>query len=305
MPIARSLFRRILGGVSALAQARLVQFLAIGGVLFALAPAQRSAQEIRLSSSELQALQAARSRELATAALSESERRAVSARQIEDEVLYREALRLGLDRDDGVVRQRLIQKLLFLAEELEGAGQPLDEASLRACYERKSSALRRPAASQLVHVFAASPKTLAALRPQVAAWRPQPGAELALPPFGESFPLNRHVQAALTEIASQYGEDFAAALPALPVGSWSEPLPSKYGWHLVLPLAFAPERPATFEEARPELSLLCWMERREAAVARLIERSLPRYRIYLDGQRVSPSAPTRRVAARSESSGED
>jgi hypothetical protein len=139
----------------------------------------------------------------------------------------------------------------------------------------------------------------------VLAWRPTEATTPVAPPFGESFPLNRHVHASLTEIAAQYGEAFAAALPSLRPGTWSEPLPSKYGWHLVLPLSFTKEHAATFEEARAELGLLCWMERREAAVARLIERSLPRYRIYLDEQPLPPPKPTRRVAARSESSGED
>src|SRR5262245_13059995 len=136
---SRSMLRRLFGWGRSLCQARLVQFLVLGGVLFALAPAPRSAQEIQLTDSQLQGMQAARIRQLGATAFSESDRVAVIARAIEDEVLYREALRLGLDRDDGVVRQRLIQKLLFLAEEMDGAGQPLDEAGLRACYERKAS----------------------------------------------------------------------------------------------------------------------------------------------------------------------
>lgn len=288
-------------------RSRLVQFLAIGGLIFALAPAQPLEREVRLTGQQLELLAAARARQLGVVSLSPAEREEVSARALEDEVLYREALRLGLDKDDGVVRQRLIQKLLFLAEELAGAGQPPDEAALRACYTRKAAALRRPPAIRLVHVFAGSPAALAPLRPQLLAWRPAADSQEAIPPFGESFPLSRSVQGSLPEVASQYGETFAAALPGVPVGTWSEPIQSKFGWHLVLPLAFSPERTATFDEARPELSLLCWTEGREAAVARLLERSLPRYRFFVDGHPVKPPQPERagRVAARSEASGED
>lgn len=294
-------------GLRSLSRSRLAQFLVIGGGIFALAPAPIPEREIRLHEPELRLIEKARARQLGVAELSEGERRDVRTRAIEDAVLYYEARRLGLDQDDGVVRQRLIQKLLFLTEELAGVGEPPDEAALRACFEAKAGSLQRPAVSHLQHVFAVEKATLDALRPQVVAWQKDaaPAMAEALPPFGESFPLRREVRGSLSEISAQYGDRFTAALSTLAIGAWSEPLPSKFGWHLVRQLSYEPPRPATFAEAKGELALPCWMERRERAVAQFLTRTLPQYRVSLDGKPLPLPTPTRRVAVRSEASGED
>jgi peptidyl-prolyl cis-trans isomerase C len=301
----RSPMRHLGGAIVRLCRSRIGQFLVIGGLLFALSPAPRSDQEIRITTAELKSLQAARARQLGVAALSEDEARETTRRAVEDEVLFREALRLGLAQGDGVVRQRLIQKVLFLAEELGGAGQPPGEAELRTCYARQAERFRRPASIDLVQVFAVNRETLLPLRPPLLTWRPDPTAATLVPPIGESFPLNRNFRGALTELAAQYGSDFAAAVQALPKQTWSEPLPSKFGWHLVRVLAFTPERQENFEEARSELILLCWLQQRESAVARMLERSMGRYRVSIEGQGLISPTPSRRVAARSDASWED
>jgi hypothetical protein len=113
------------------------------------------------------------------------------------------------------------------------------------------------------------------------------------------------IHATLPEIAAQYGAPFADALPSLPIGSFSQPIPSKFGWHLVFLLDRQAARPASFDEARPELELGCWLERREAAVAHLLGRIAGRYHMEIDGQALPALPRSRRVAARSEASGED
>ena len=45
---------------------------------------------------------------------------------VKEEVLYREALAMGLDRDDTLVRRRLRQKLEFVAEDMADAVDPTD-----------------------------------------------------------------------------------------------------------------------------------------------------------------------------------
>jgi peptidyl-prolyl cis-trans isomerase C len=51
-------------------------------------------------------------------------------------VLYREAMRLGLDRDDGLVREHLIQKMLLLAEDLGGASREPTRDEVRAYFDQ-------------------------------------------------------------------------------------------------------------------------------------------------------------------------
>src|SRR5262245_9322683 len=96
----------------------LVRFLAIGAVIFALAPRRDDARHVAIDASTLGALEQAQAARDGVPALSDERRREVDARAIEDEVLYREGLRLALDRNDPLIRQRVIQKLLLLEEDM-------------------------------------------------------------------------------------------------------------------------------------------------------------------------------------------
>ena len=49
---------------------------------------------------------------------------------VREEVLHREAIQLGLDEDDYVIRRRLVQKLEFITEGFAESGAEVDEASL-------------------------------------------------------------------------------------------------------------------------------------------------------------------------------
>src|SRR5262245_43174716 len=111
-----------------LARVRLVQFVVLGGALFALSPRSSDQRSIVVNRAQLARLLAADRSKTRTA--DPDREQAIARRFVEDELLYREGLRLGLDRDDGIVRQRVIQKALFLAEELGGASKPPREEDL-------------------------------------------------------------------------------------------------------------------------------------------------------------------------------
>src|SRR5512142_1453621 len=115
-----------------LLEQRVVQFALIGGLIFAVAPRPRSSSTIEITGKRLSALRAAEAANSRELHLSSAMDRAVDQRALEDEILYREGIRLGLDKNDGIVRQRIAQKVLFLAEEVAGASRPPDPASLQA-----------------------------------------------------------------------------------------------------------------------------------------------------------------------------
>ena len=126
-----------------LARDRLAQFVALGGALFVLAPGPRNGHDVSFSSEQLDALHGAQARRLGKARLTEDEARTVDERAMQDEVLYREGLRLGFAESDDVVRQRVIQKALFLAEELGGAAHLPSEDELRRFYDQTRAEWRR------------------------------------------------------------------------------------------------------------------------------------------------------------------
>ncbi len=226
----------------------------------------------------------------------------IDERAIEDEILYREGHKLGFDRDDPIVRQRVVQKTLFLAEELAGAGEPPTEAELRRYFESTRAQWQRPEAIHFVHVFAHDRSALEALaaetRHRVEIGTPTTG-------LGEASPVAPEVTLEKDRIAATLGSDFAAELGTIPPGNFSGPMHSAFGWHLVRVIERVPGREATFEEARASLVGEYVVKRRQDAIAAFLSRSFRDYRVTIDGERVAALSPSGRLAVRPSASGED
>jgi parvulin-like peptidyl-prolyl isomerase len=275
---------------------RLLHFVVAGGLIFALAPRPVSQYDVVLDGATLAALERAQAQRLGAPLLDADEADRVRTRAIEDEILYREAIRLGFDKDDTIVRQRLIQKVLFLAEDLAGASTPATEDELRAFFAATRAQWTRPARIRLLHVYGAPAReaALAALRSEVVAAE---AAEPGVPPsLGDAFPLSRVVAASRDEVAADYGDAFAGAVFALAPGTWSGPIRSKHGWHLVKVLEQQEGGPATFEDVRGKLPLLYLVARKKEATTRFLREAAGRYRITVDGRRLGVLRPSERTA---------
>lgn len=174
---------------------------------------------------------------------------------VTEEILYRQALALGLDRDDLIVRRRMRQKMEFLTGEL-AAAEP-DEAELAAYLREHPESFAVPARVTFRSVF---------LRPeQEEAGAGARATELlerlradgkALDPaaLGDPTLLPSAMQRVTTrEIADRFGADFAEALEQAPEGEWSGPVASAYGLHLVRVEAREPAREPALDEVREQV----------------------------------------------------
>jgi hypothetical protein len=262
-----------------------------------MAPRAGDRRRVELPAATLAALENAEAARIQPAPLERARAREVETRAIEDEVLYREALRMSLDKDDPIVRQRLVQKLLLLVEDLGGASRAPTDDELRAYFERTREQWRRPPRVHFVHVFASTKSAL----PSLAALAPD---AREAPALGEAFPYARDVSATKPEIARLYGSEVADALERQD-GAWSEPVASSFGWHRVRVVERVAGAPAAFEEVKQELLLDFMLWRREKIVGGYLQRLAREYDIRVDGKPVRDFVPTRRVALRSEPSAED
>ncbi|MEP9352826.1 peptidylprolyl isomerase [Xanthobacter sp. KR7-65] len=158
-----------------------------------------------------------------------------------EEALVREALVLGLDRGDAIVRNRLRQKALFLAEAPAAAMTP-DDATLEAFYRENAARFARPGILSFEQVLLpdeAPQGAIEALRAQL-----ENGADPAELGRATLLPFRTDL---LPEPAVErlFGGGFGAAVAMLPPGRWSGPIQSGYGRHLVrLDASRAPELPA-------------------------------------------------------------
>lgn len=162
---------------------------------------------------------------------------------VRTEIYYREALALGLDRDDDAVKKRLRNKMLAIAAARAEAAVP-GEAELQALLDRNPARYARPARYWLEQRFIGedTPATRAAAPTALAALNAGRAPALAAP----ALPLPaRLADAPADDVAMQFGDDFAAALATAPVGGWIGPVASGFGLHLVrIDRRLVPPRPA-------------------------------------------------------------
>ena len=201
---------------------------------------------------------------------------------VREEILYREALAMGLDRNDTIVRRRLAQKVQFLGEDIAAAAPP-DEAALRAWFEENAARYALPGRISFRHVYFSKDRRgdrLEADARTALASLLQGGDENALgDPFLGEFEF---VAADESRIAGSLGGGFAKQVFALPDGSWQGPVASAYGLHLVLVSGREQARPVAFERVRDAVARDFAEDRRLAANRDFTERLKSRYRVRVD-----------------------
>jgi PPIC-type PPIASE domain len=154
---------------------------------------------------------------------------------IREEVYYREAMAMGLDRDDTVIRRRLQQKLEFLSENITDLTPPTDE-ELRAFLQNHPDQFRSQRRFTFHQVYLSLERhrdSLAGdteeLLRQLKSSNNSDTSTLGDPSLLE----HQFANVEATEVAKQFGEKFAGALNDLPLGEWQGPVESSYGIHLV------------------------------------------------------------------------
>jgi hypothetical protein len=152
---------------------------------------------------------------------------------VRDEILYREGVRLGLERDDIVVKRRVRQKIEMIAEEDASTGAPT-EADLSAYLTANPARFVQPALLTFEQVFLGQPMSEPAVVHAVAVTRE--GLRSGTDPETLGKPTLLPHRMTLTPadlVARDFGASFAAALEKVPVGEWVGPIASSFGAHYV------------------------------------------------------------------------
>ncbi len=202
---------------------------------------------------------------------------------IREEAAYREALRLGLDRDDAVLRRRLRQKIDFMAEGAATLAEPSEE-QLRAYLEENEGAFRMDPRLSFRQVYLApergdapageAQEILARLRRE----RPMDASTLGDPTLLD----HAYPDVGEREIAALFGSRFAGALAELPVGTWEGPIESGYGHHLVIVDAREAGRLPGLAEVRDRVRREWHNAHSESALEAFYEELVERYRVIVE-----------------------
>jgi len=178
-------------------------------------------------------------------------------RWLRGEVLYREALRLGLDEGDIIVRRRLIQKMEYVLDGMTALPQ-IDAESLQAYYHRHADRYRQPASYRFSHRFFSAERGLETARERAAQALVQlagVGPDAALPAVGDPYPDGaRFAAVSASRLLQTFGEEFLSELDAAPEGRWAGPYRSRHGLHLVYREHSTPAQLRPLQEAYPQVA---------------------------------------------------
>jgi len=241
----------------------LLHFLVIGGVLFTINMLIRSGvtergdvQRISVTSAEIAWLEKNfRARWLRSP--TETELRGLVDDFVRREVLYREALAMGLDRDDEVIRRRMVQKIEFMTEDLAAQVQPT-EAELQSYFQENLQKYRIPERRSFSHIYfdldRGGPQAIARAEQLLANLHASPDSTVEPGELGDRFMLEHdYEELAPTEVARLFGDPFATSLFASEPGTWHGPVASGYGLHLVRVTAVRDSRIPDISTVRDEV----------------------------------------------------
>jgi hypothetical protein len=209
---------------------------------------------------------------------------------VREEVLYREALALGLDRDDLVVRRRLVQKMEMLALR-DGPG--VSEPDLMDHYLAHRADYALPESVSFGHVFFSAAARGADARAAAGAalgdLRDRGASEVS--GLGDPPPVPPEVSDwTRPMVEARFGTGFAASVFEADPGGWSGPVASAYGYHLVLVTRRAPARVPDFAEVAGRIATDLDAARRAGALDRIYASVRDAYQVEIEPDPASPPA---------------
>jgi hypothetical protein len=200
-----------------------------------------------------------------------------------EEALCREALKLGLDENDTVIRRRLRQKMEFITEDFATSAEPTD-ADLQAFLDEHPDQFRVDPRYTFTHVFLSEDR--ADIHADAAQMIERlsslgPGADTS--ELGDRLLVPREFTGETRRnLASQFGQDFAARLDEVPIGGWSGPVPSAYGIHFILMTERIDGRLPPLDEIREQLKRELRVVRREKSYAEFLDGVLSQYEVTIE-----------------------
>jgi parvulin-like peptidyl-prolyl isomerase len=154
--------------------------------------------------------------------------------EIEEEILFRRGVALGLDRDDEIVRRRVVQKMQFVLNDIQAPREPQD-SELSAYFDQHAERYVTPPRVTFSHVYISAHKgdDEARVRARHALKRLSHGADASS--LGDPFPDLYHFAAYDREqVYRLFGRsELAGAAFSIPSNRWMGPYRSGYGWHLL------------------------------------------------------------------------
>ena len=267
----------------------LVHFLAIGAVMFLVfglvgRPAENTGKRIEITQAVINTLVAGWEKQW-NRLPTEIELKGLIDRAIREEIYYREALQMGLDYEDSVVRRRLAQKLEFLIQDISAPDSPTDVA-LQSYLDSHQDQFELPASYSFYQVYLSPDKRGSSLfndAQQLLAQLKDTSPQQDPPFLGDRLMLDtqyRDINA--HQLDRLFGKDFSRQLDNFQPGTWSGPVESGYGLHLIYLESYVPARVPTLELVRSEVEREWLAAKQKEANEQVYQRLRDQYQVVID-----------------------
>ncbi|MCG6947301.1 MAG: peptidyl-prolyl cis-trans isomerase [Acidobacteria bacterium] len=216
-----------------------------------------------------------------------TELRGALEQHIRQEILYREALARGYDRDDLVVRRAMQRKMEFLAAS-QALQEPPSDEEIQAYFSLRQERYRLPTVVSFAQVFVSADRRGAdaeqyatEILARLRAEDPEPNA---LASWGDPIMLDSYyAMQTEKEVSAAFGGDFSASVVALEPGQWEGPIQSGYGLHLVKVVRREDSRVPDWTEVSGRIINDMEFEARNSAKDQLYQEIAQKYEVVLDG----------------------
>ena len=204
--------------------------------------------------------------------------------KIREEVLFREAMALGLDKDDTIVKRRLAQKMEFVMEDGAALREPADD-ELRRWFAQHAQRFATPSLVTFRHLYFSPDRRGAHARDDAAealrklAGKPEEAPDVQR--LSDAFMFQDfYAEWSPDQISGIFGTAFVQALPGPEQGKWQGPIESGLGWHLVWVESNIPGRVPAFEDVEARVKSEWSDEQRAEGKRKMFDHMRGRYQIW-------------------------
>ena len=209
---------------------------------------------------------------------------------VREEALYREAIALGLDANDYIIKRRMIQKIDFITQGFADVTIQIGNDDLKAYYDTNRDRYREQAFITFTHVFYSTEHRTAAeaealAEEKLATLQSDAALFSDAPKHGERFPYGvNYVERTRDYVKSHFGGDMASALFSLNPADdvWRGPFLSPHGAHLVMVVKRKDARHPPLDEVRDRVAADLNSERKKAQSEKVIKAIVDTYKIEVD-----------------------
>ena len=217
------------------------------------------------------------------------ERQALIDEHAREKVLYQVALDMGLDKEDVIIRRRMVQKIEFLGADLLQPDEPTDE-EVRKYYEENKATYQLPDLISLSHIYfdpdKRADRTLKDAEKVLSLLYSKAISNIEISDYGDRFMLQQNYsKRTQQEIQKLFGSGFSDTVFRLETGKWHGPVLSGYGTHLVYIDEHVRSQPVGWEPVKDRVKA-DWMKSKQQELNdNYIEGLLSRYTIVIEDEK--------------------